>query len=61
LDSGATRNGLEIERMIAEAHYQKGNYKEALPFLLDYEKNSGGVQRTDYYVTGYCYMMTKGL
>lgn len=58
LDTGATRNGLEIGRMIAEAHYNKGNYKEAIPYLLDYTKNSGGSDGTDTYQLGYCYYMT---
>jgi len=58
LDTGATRNGLEIERMIAEAHVVKGNYKEAIPYLLDYEKNSGGAGRVDAYELGYCYYRT---
>jgi TolA-binding protein len=58
LDTGATRNGLEIERMIAEAHVVKGNYKEAIPYLVDYEKNSGGAGREDAYELGYCYYRT---
>jgi hypothetical protein len=28
-------------------------YKEALPYINDYEKNSGAATRTDYYQLGY--------
>jgi TolA-binding protein len=45
--------------MIAESHYHKGNYKEAIPYLIDYEKNSGAANRIDYYELGYCYYMTQ--
>lgn len=49
LDTAATRNALEIGRMVAEAYYRKEDYKSALPFLMDYEKNSAGAGRVDYY------------
>jgi TolA-binding protein len=48
-------NGLEIERMIAEAYYKKKDYAKALPYLKDYVTNSGGVTRTDYYQLGFLY------
>lgn len=58
LDSGATKNGLEIERLVGESHYKAQQFKEAIPYLEDYEKNSGGVTSTDHYVLGYSYFMT---
>jgi TolA-binding protein len=55
LDSLYAKNGLEIGRMVAESHYRKGEYKAALPYLLDYEKNSSAAGRTDDYQIAYCY------
>jgi TolA-binding protein len=47
------QNGLEIERMIAEAYYKKKQYDKSIPYLKDYVTNSGGVTRGDYYQLGY--------
>jgi TolA-binding protein len=58
IDSSKTKNGLEISRMIAESYYRKGNYKDAIPYLAEYEKNSGAADRTDYYELGYSYYRT---
>ena len=55
LDSVNAKNGLEIGRMIAESHYRKGEYKQAMPYLLDYERNSSAVDRTDFYQIAFCY------
>ena len=55
IDSVATKNGLEISRMVAESYYRKEKYKEALPFLLDYEKNSAAAGRSDYYTIAFSY------
>ena len=58
IDSAGTKNGLEIGRMVAESFYRKGNYKEAIPYLEDYERNSSASGRTDIYQLGYCYYKT---
>ena len=55
LDSAGTRNGLEIARMVGESYYRKGEYAEAIPYLVDYEKNSAGAGAADYYALGYSY------
>lgn len=55
LDSVGPKNGMEIGRMVAESYYRKGNYKEALPYLIDYERNSPNVGRNDYYQLAFCY------
>ncbi len=55
IDSSNTKNGLEISRMVGESYYRKGNFKEAIPYLVDYEKNSSASGRTDFYQLGYCY------
>lgn len=58
LDSADARNGMEIGRMVAESYYRKGNYKEALPYLIDYERNSPNVGREDFYQIGICHYRT---
>ena len=58
IDSTNAKNGMEIGRMVGESHYRKGNYKEAIPYLVDYEKNSTASGRTDMYQLGYCYYKT---
>lgn len=59
LDTSATKNGIEIGRMVGESYYRKESYKEALPYLLDYEKNSSNVNRSDFYCIGFSYYRTK--
>ena len=59
LDTSATKNGIEIGRMVGESYYRKESYKEAIPYLLDYEKNSSNVNRSDYYALAFSYYRTK--
>ena len=59
LDTAATRNGIEIGRMVGESYYRTENYKDALPYLLDYEKNSGNVNSSDLYSIAFSYYRTK--
>ncbi len=58
LDTTATRNGLEISRMVAESYYRTEKYNEALPYLLDYEKNSPNAGRNDFYAIAFSYYRT---
>lgn len=58
LDSAGARNGLEIARMIGESYYRKGEYASAIPYLVDYEKNSSGAGAADHYALGYSYYRT---
>jgi len=58
MDKESTKNAMEIGRMIGESAYRKGNYKEAIPYISDYEKNSGAATRIDYYQLGYAYAKT---
>ncbi|MCX6274021.1 MAG: tetratricopeptide repeat protein [Bacteroidetes bacterium] len=58
MDKESTKNAMEIGRMIGESNYRKGNYKDAIPYISDYEKNSGAATRVDYYQLGYSYAKT---
>jgi len=59
LDTAATKNGIEIGRMVGESFYRNESYKEAIPYLLDYEKNSPNVNRSDYYSIAFSYYRIK--
>lgn len=59
LDTAATRNGIEIGRMVGESYFRTESYKDAIPYLLDYEKNSPNVNREDYYAIGFSYYRLK--
>ena len=54
-DSVSSKNGLEISRMVAESYYRKEMYKEAIPYLIDYEKNSPSSGRIDLYAIAFSY------
>jgi len=58
LKSAGKERAVELYRFIGDAHFNKGNYKEALTYL---EKYSGGAKasaREDKYQLGYCYFKT---
>ncbi|MFM9028424.1 MAG: tetratricopeptide repeat protein, partial [Bacteroidota bacterium] len=52
-DSAGARNGMEISRMIAESHYKKGNYTDAIKYLADYVKNSPNAGAVEDYELGF--------
>jgi TolA-binding protein len=58
VDTATTKNGLEISRIVAESYYRMEKYKEALPYLLDYEKNSPSSGRNDQYAIAFSYYRT---
>ena len=45
----------EISRLVGEALYHKGSYKEAIPFLEEFMTSRLPKQPEDYYVLGYAY------
>ena len=59
LDTTNSKNGIEIGRMVAESYYRKEDYKSAIPYLLDYERNSPNSGRVDDYALGFSYYRTK--
>jgi len=55
LESAGKEREIELYRFIGDAHYNKGNYKEALKYLEDYTKSAKASGREDKFQLGYCY------
>ena len=49
---------IELYRFIGDAHYNKGNYQEALPYFEQYAAGAKASDREDKYQLGYCYYKT---
>jgi len=47
------KNLAEINQLIGQAHYEKGDFKSALPFLEFAAKNGAPMRPADYYQLGY--------
>jgi len=58
LKKGTADHAAEINRVVAESYYRKGNYAEALAHLEEYRKNWPAPTREDYYLMGYCQYKT---
>lgn len=58
LKSAAKERTVELYRFIGDAYYNKGNYKEALPYLEKYSTGAKASAREDRYQLGYCYYKT---
>ena len=54
VESGNLDNKKEVTRLLAEAYYMKGDYKNALAFFERYKADSPTINREDYYSIGYC-------
>jgi TolA-binding protein len=56
LADASTRRAADISRMIGDAHYHKGQFAEAIPFLEEYQKQSRArITREDHYQLGFAY------
>ena len=55
--AGKTRE-VELYRFIGDAHFQKGNYSEAVPWLEKFIKNTKLSDRNDKYELAYSYYQT---
>jgi TolA-binding protein len=58
LKSAGKSRAIELYRFIGDAYYNKGNYKEALPYLEKYSTEAKASGREDKYQLGYCYYKT---
>ena len=47
------KNRPELNQLVRQAYYEKGDYKKALPYLEYAAKNGGNVRPADYYQLGY--------
>ncbi|HVN58701.1 MAG TPA: tetratricopeptide repeat protein [Bacteroidales bacterium] len=58
LKSAGPQRATEIYKFVGDAHYSKGNYKDAVPFLEKFISGSKIVSREDKYPLAYCYYKT---
>jgi TolA-binding protein len=58
ISSAGKERVVELYRFIGDAHYNKGNYQEALPYLEKYSTGAKASAREDKYQLGYCYYKT---
>jgi len=58
LKSAGKGRAIELYRFIGDAYYNKGNYKEALPYLENFATGTKISGREDKYQLGYCYYKT---
>jgi TolA-binding protein len=61
LKSAGKERAIELYRFIGDAHYNKGNYAEALPYLEKYATGAKASEREDKFQLGYCYYRTGDL
>jgi len=47
------RNKAELNQLVGQAYYEKGDYKKALPYLEFAVKNGANLRPADYYQIGY--------
>jgi TolA-binding protein len=61
LKSAGKDRAVELYRFIGDAYYNKGNYKEALPYLEKYSTGAKASAREDKYQLAYCYYQTSDI
>lgn len=61
IKSAPKERAIEMYRFIGDAYFNKGNYKEALTYLEQYNAGAKGSGREDKYQLGYCYYRTGNL
>ncbi|MBI2272145.1 MAG: tetratricopeptide repeat protein [Bacteroidetes bacterium] len=57
-DTSNTKRQPEIARIIGEANFRTGKFAESIPFLKQYEKMAGAINRQDKYQLGFAYYKT---
>lgn len=53
-----SKRATELNRMLGDAYYKKGQYAEALPYIKKSIESNQAVNRDDNYLMGYCLMQT---
>lgn len=61
ISSAGKERAVELYRFIGDAHYNKGNFKEALPYLEKFSTGTKISGREDQYQLAYCYYKTGDL
>jgi TolA-binding protein len=60
LEDATARRGPEIARLVGEAHFRRGAYREALPYLETYiNETRTRITREDHYQIGFAYYSTR--
>jgi tetratricopeptide (TPR) repeat protein len=59
LKKGGGYYDVEMNQLLGHAHFERGEYNEALPYLEAYINNSKKVRREDLYELSYCYYQAK--
>lgn len=58
LENISVKRAPEMSRIVAEAYYQKKDYKSALPFIEKFINESKTKKREDYFLSAYIYYRT---
>jgi TolA-binding protein len=61
LNSAPRERAVELYRFIGDAYYNKGNFREALPYFEKFTAGTKISDREDKYQLGYCYYKTGDL
>jgi TolA-binding protein len=61
LNSAPRERAIELYRFIGDAYYNKGSFKEALPYFEKFASGTKISDREDKYQLGYCYYKTGDL
>lgn len=59
LESGNQYYDLQLRQLAGHIHFEKGHYKQAMPYLEKYVSNTPKVSREDLYELSYCYYDAK--
>ena len=59
LETKSPANNAEIMRIVAESHFRKGDYKNALVYLTGYSQATPVLSRDDRYTMAYCQFKTE--
>ncbi|MCC6723304.1 MAG: tetratricopeptide repeat protein [Saprospiraceae bacterium] len=54
LNDKTLRNLKEMNQLVGQAYFEKGDYKKALPYLEKFAESSGTMREEEFYQLGYC-------
>lgn len=59
IKKGGSFYDVEMNKLLGHAHFERGEYTEALPYLESYNTKATKVSREDLYELSYCYYQAK--